>query len=477
MSDWKSYIGGDWIRTGEMREIARGYDQSTVGAVHLCGAVQMETAISRAAESFPATRRLMSSDRRRILTEIQAGLLERRKEFAQGICDEAGKPIRDSQLEVDRAIDVFSLAAAECCRPVGDVLPLDLSAASASRFGITKRFPVGPVGAITPFNFPLNLVAHKIAPAIAAGNPIVLKPAERTPITALRLAEVIDHTDWPKGAFSVVPAKEPSLGELLATDPRIKILSFTGAASVGWRLKSMASGKRVILELGGNAAVIVHSDADLDLAASRCVAGAFAYAGQICISVQRIYAHRSVWRELTARLVEGAANLSIGDPRNESTRFVAMIDQIAARKAYDRIHAAIAQGAKPLVIGEIDGAALGPTILTNTNPSMEVVSAEVFGPVLVVEPYDDYSDALTMVNSGEWGLQAGVFTRDIGRIFDAFSTLEVGGVIANDVPTFRADSMPYGGEKQSGFGREGVRYAIEEMTEMRVLVVGENSQS
>jgi len=471
MKDWKLYIGGEWATTDEVREARRSYDHAVLGRVALAGSAEMDRAIAAASAAFPAMKALTAAQRYEILTVIATSIEARKEEFARSISDECGKPIRDARTEVERATLVFSLSAEATRQPYGELLPLDLTAATAGRLAITRRFPAGPVGAITPFNFPLNLAVHKIGPAIAAGCPIVLKPAEKTPLTALLLAEVIDKTALPKGAFNVVVARDPALGELLATDPRIKVLSFTGAAGVGWRLKSLANRKRVTLELGGNAGVIVHQDADIARAVSRCITGAFGYAGQICISVQRIYVHRPIWDEFVPQLVAGAQTLVPGDPADDATTFVPMITEAAAEAAEARVRTALDQGAKALLFGERDGATLGPTILTNTTPEMAVCAEEVFAPIVVVEPYDDFADALDMVNAGSYGLQAGVFTQDIGRLFQAFSALEVGGVIGNDIPTFRADSMPYGGEKDSGFGREGVRYAIEEMTEPRILAL------
>jgi glyceraldehyde-3-phosphate dehydrogenase (NADP+) len=402
---------------------------------------------------------------------IASGVAARREEFARMITGEGGKSIRDARMEVDRAVLVFTLGADEARHTHGEFMPFDLVAATAGRWGITRRFPAGPVGAITPFNFPLNLGVHKIAAAFACGNPVVLKPAEKTPITSLMLAEVIENSDWPKGAFSVVAAKEPRLGEILATDPRIKVLSFTGAAGIGWKLKEMASKKRVTLELGGNAAVLVHEDADIPFAVGRCVLGAFANAGQVCISVQRIYVHRPVLEEFVERFVAGAKALRAGDPYDETTDVVPMITEAAAIKAQGYISEAISAGARPLLLGLRDGAKLAPTVLTNTKPEMFVCREEVFAPIVAIEPYDDFSEALAWANESVYGLQAGIFTKDINRLFQAFTTLEVGGVMANEVPMYRSDNMPYGGEKASGFGREGLRYAIEEMTEMRVLAL------
>ena len=474
MKTWPQYLAGAWSDGDSMRDVCSPWDGHVVGTVTTGGAAEMEQAIAAAHEAFAQTRRLASHERHDILRAVHDGIAARKEEFARGIVDEAGKTIRDARAEVERALLVFSLAADEARRVGGgDVLPLDLNAGSVGRVGLTRRYPAGVVGAITPFNFPLNLVAHKVAPALAAGCPVVLKPAEKTPLTALRLAEVIDGTDWPKGAFSVVVAREPELGEVLATDERVRVFSFTGSDRVGWRLKTLANTKRVTLELGGDAAVIVHDDADVAFAAARCVIGAFANAGQVCISVQRAYVHRAVFDDFCGRLVNGARNLRLGDPADEQTDVGPLITVHAAENVSAAIGAALSDGARALLRGDRAPGTnrLGPTILTNTRPDMAVACQEIFGPVVCVEPYDDFEDALARVNASRYGLQAGVFTRDVGRIFRAFDTLQVGGVIANDVPQWRVDNMPYGGEKASGFGREGVRYAVEEMTELRLLAL------
>lgn len=473
---WPQYVGGQWREAPETRLLISPFDGRALGSVAVGDEHDAEEAISRAEQAFTRTRRLPAHARHDILRAIHDGIAARREEFARGIVDEAGKTIRDARVEVDRALLVFSLAADEARRVGGgETIPLDLNPASAGRIGITRRFPAGPVAAITPFNFPLNLVAHKVAPALAVGNPVVLKPAEKTPLTALRLAEVIHETDWPKGGFSVLtPARPETVGEMLATDPRLPVLSFTGSARVGWQLKEKANRKQVTLELGGSAAVIIHEDADLDYALDRCVVGAFANAGQVCISVQRIFVHRPVFAAFAERFVEAVGKLRVGDPADEATDLGPMIRDSACRQAQEWVGAAIAGGATALLRGEIVSAGttlLGPTILTNTRADMAVRCEEAFAPIAVLEPYDRFAEALDLANEGPYGLQAGVFTRDVGRLFTAFDALDVGGVIANDVPQYRVDNMPYGGEKDSGFGREGVRYAMEEMTRPRLLVL------
>jgi len=408
--------------------------------------------------------------RAEVLRSVEAGMAERAEELARTLCCESGKPIRDARGEVARARSTFRIASEEATRLGGEVVPLDISAGSEGRFGIVRRFPVGVVLGISPFNFPLNLVAHKVAPAMACGNPILLKPAEKTPLSALILGEIITDAGWPAGGVNVVVATGPDTGALL-DDDRIKKLTFTGSAAVGWMLKAKAGARKVTLELGGNAGVIVHDDADLEFAAKRCAAGAFAYAGQVCISVQRIYVHRPVIEKFTEHFLASVEALKVGNPLDEATDLGPMIDEAAAKRTEDWVSEAVVRGADLLAGGGRDGAYFEPTVLTGTTPDMKVCSSELFAPVVIVEPYDSFEDAVASVDSGDFGLQAGVFTRDMSRIMYAYEHLEVGGVIAGDIPTYRVDNMPYGGVKQSGFGREGVRYAIEEMTEPRLLVV------
>ncbi|HUO35920.1 MAG TPA: aldehyde dehydrogenase family protein, partial [Candidatus Acidoferrum sp.] len=352
----------------------------------------------------------------------------------------------------------------------GEWLPLDWQESAAGRGAIVRRFPLGPVLGITPFNFPLNLVAHKVAPAIAAGCPIILKPAPQTPLTSLLLADVIAKTEWPAGGFSVLPLAIPD-AERLVRDDRLKLLSFTGSAAVGWALKAKAGKKKVVLELGGNAAVIVHSDADVEDTARRCVAGGFSYAGQSCISVQRIFVQQSIVARFTDALLAGVSKLKMGDPLAESTDVGPMIDEAAARRAAAWIEEAVAGGAKLLCGGSRHGAFLEPAVLTNVKSEMKVCSEEVFAPVVVIESYDTFDDAIRRVNDSPYGLQAGIFSRDMSLLMKAFEELEVGGVIAGDSSAWRIDQMPYGGVKNSGIGREGLRYAIEDMTEPRILVL------
>ncbi|MFZ3216916.1 MAG: aldehyde dehydrogenase family protein [Candidatus Acidiferrales bacterium] len=467
---WGFYLDGKWVNEGKPFEVRAPYDGALVGASYWATAAHAETAVRAAQRAFQITRKMPGYARQEILRAISAGISARQVEFARLISMEAGKPFRTARAEVDRAIFTFAVAAEEATRIGGEWLPLDWQASTAGRAGIVRRFALGPILAITPFNFPLNLVAHKVAPAIAAGCTTLLKPAPQTPLTALLLAEVIEKSGLPAGAFNVLPLANPD-AERLVADDRLKMLTFTGSVPVGWALKQKAGKKKVTLELGGNAGVIVHSDADVEAAADRCVAGAFSYAGQSCISVQRIYVQRGVVERFMARFLAGVKDLKVGDPMDEATDVGPMISEDAARRAASWVEDAVAQGAKLLIGGTRQAALLEPTVLTGTRFDMEVSCQEVFAPVVVVEPYDEFAKAVRRVNDSPFGLQAGVFTRDAKLLFSAFEELEVGGVIADDISSFRIDHMPYGGVKDSGIGREGLRYAIEEMTEPRILVL------
>ena len=462
-------LNGKWISEGMPAEVHSPYDQSVVGQVYYANRDHVEAAIRAAVEAFAVTRKLGSYQRQEILSKISGAIAARREEFARTIALEAGKPIRTARQEVDRAIYTFKVAAEESTRIPGEYLSLDTLEATAGRWGIVRRFPIGPIFGITPFNFPLNLVAHKLAPAIAAACPIILKPAPQTPISALKLADVIHQAGWPAGALAVMPLSNEDAA-LLVADDRMKLLTFTGS-SIGWELKSKAGKKRVLLELGGNAGVIVHSDADVQFAADRCVSGGYGYAGQSCISVQRIFVEKSVSAKFIDLLVAGSRKQKVGDPLDEATDVGPMIRESDAIRAEKWVQEAVAQGAKLLCGGTRKGSMFEPTVLTNTRAEMLVNCREVFAPVVTVESYDDFREAVKQVNASPFGLQAGLMTHDAQLIFSAFNELEVGGVVVGDVPTFRIDHMPYGGIKESGLGREGLRYAIEEMTEPRLLVM------
>jgi len=464
------YLNGNWLIHGREAVITSPFDHSVVAVVNEATRDDVETAIQLAVESFAVTRKLSSHQRSSVLRKIAEGIRARHEEFARTICQEAGKPIKTARIEVDRGIYTFDVAAEEASRIYGEYIPLDTLEATAGRWGLMRRFPIGPVFAITPFNFPLNLVAHKVAPAIAAGCPLILKPAPQTPVTALMLAEVVHESGWPQGALAVMPLSNDDAA-VLVSDDRVKLMTFTGSAPVGWALRSKAGKKHVTLELGGNAAVIVHSDADLAYAAQRCVAGGFAYGGQTCISVQRILVERSVCDEFTNLVLDGVHKLKSGDPMHEDTDIPPLIRESDAVRATLWIDEAVQAGAKLLAGGKRHGPFVEPTVLTNTTPDMRVNCAEVFAPVVTVEPYDSVREAVAEINHSTFGLQAGVFTQDARLIQLAFEELEVGGVIVGDVPSFRVDQMPYGGIKESGIGREGLRYSIEDMTERKLMVM------
>jgi acyl-CoA reductase-like NAD-dependent aldehyde dehydrogenase len=463
-------VDGKWIEEGEVIEIRAPYDGSVVGRVFQGTRAHAEAAIVASVKAFGTTRRLPAFERQRVLRRVVEGINERKEEFARTMAQEAAKPIKAARTEVDRAIFTFTVAAEESTRIYGEYLPLDWQEFTAGRWGIVRRFPLGPIAGITPFNFPLNLVAHKIAPAIAAGCSMIIKPAPQTPLTALLLAEVVQAAGWPDGALNVLPLSNDDAG-LLVADDRLKMISFTGSATVGWQIKKHAGKKKVILELGGNAGVIVHSDADLAYAAERCVAGGFNYAGQTCISVQRILVERSVSGKFTDLLLDGVKKLKIGDPLDESCDLGPLIREGDAIRASDWIQEAVRSGARLLCGGQRRGPMLEPTVLTGTRSEMKVNCQEIFAPVVTVEPYDTFEEAVKQINNSPYGLQTGVFTRDVKLLFNAYEDLEVGSVIAGDTPSFRIDHMPYGGVKESGLGREGLRYAIEEMTEPKLLVM------
>ena len=463
-------IGGQWHRTSATRPVKNPFTEETIADVCQAGRSEAEQAVRSSVSAFATTRRLPSHARAGILLKIAQSLNARLEEFARSISTEAGKPITDSRREVSRAIQTFTVAAEEAKRLPGELIPMDLTPGSETYVGLSRRFPVGPVLGITPFNFPLNLVAHKVAPCLAAGNPMVLKPAPQTPLTALLLGEVALEAGLPAGGLDVIPC-DNAIAEELVGDPRFKVVSFTGSAPVGWKLKAKAGNKRVLLELGGNAGVIIEPDADLDFAAQRCAYGGYAYSGQTCISVQRIFVHEAVQERFLQKFLASVSALKAGDPSRDETVVGPLIDHAAACRLEEWIGEAVAQGARVLAGGKRTGAFLEATVLADVKSDMKVSCLEAFGPVVTVTTYRRFEEALEALNQSDFGLQASVFTRDVGRIFHAYRDLEVGTVLANEIPTFRADHMPYGGVKESGLGREGVRYAIEEMTELKALVL------
>lgn len=459
---------------GAPLEVRFPYDGSLVSRVTTASAADVEAAIAAAAAAFPVYRDVPAHRRSALLHDVSRRIGEHREELARTITSETGKAIWESRLECDRAMTTFRVAAEEAVRIDGEIVPLDGVPAGEGRLGEVRRFPIGPVAAITPFNSPFNLVAHKLAPALAAGNPIVAKPASTTPLSALNLgglvAEAADELGLPAGLVSVLPCP-PAVAEPLVTDPRLKAISFTGSSPVGWGLRSRAGTKKISLELGGNGAVIVHRDADVAYAAERCSFGAFLLAGQVCASVQRVYVHEEIADRFLELLLEQVAKIRTGDPFDEATTMGPMLSEHAAEGAESWIREAVADGARILCGGTREGAVFEPTVLTDTSPEMRVTCEEIFAPVVVVERYADVGAAIAAANATEFGLQAGIFSNDLDVIHRAYRGLEVGGVIVNDVNIWRVDHMPYGGVKSSGYGREGLRYAIREQTEPKLLVL------
>jgi acyl-CoA reductase-like NAD-dependent aldehyde dehydrogenase len=465
------YLAGRWVESPDVLEVADpARPGKLAGATYNATPEQYEEAVRAAEAAFELTRKLPAYERGQILRDISAGIKSRREELARLIALEAGKPIRDALVEVDRASVVFRLGAEEAERIGGELIPLDIMPSSKGRTGIIRRFPIGPIAGISPFNFPLNLAAHKVAPAIASGNPIVLKPPSKDPLTMLAIAEIIDHAGLPDGAVSILPMTR-TLGDRMVEDDRFKLLTFTGSPSVGWRMKARAGKKKVVLELGGNAGVIVDKSADLDWAVKRILVGAFAYAGQVCISVQRMYVHEEVWDDFMGRFVEAAGRLQVGDPLDPKTDLGPMVDDAAASRTQRWVDEAVAAGAKVLLGGKADGTYFPPTVLTDAPVACQVCSNEAFAPLVVAFPFSDFGEAVRSVNDSAFGLQCGVFTNDLTNAWHGFEELVVGGVVVNDIPTYRIDHMPYGGVKDSGLGREGLRYSIEDMTEPRILVL------
>ena len=465
------FLAGRWVDSPDLLIVDNPADpRKPAGATYQATEEQYEEAVQAAVAAFEVTRHLPAYERGAILRNISNGIKARREELGKLMASESGKPIRDALVEVDRATLTFRLGAEEAERMVGEVIPLDLMPASKDRVGITRRFPIGPVAGISPFNFPLNLAAHKISPAIAAGCSIVLKPPSKDPLTMLTVAEIIEEAGPPAGAVSILPMTR-ELGDRMVADDRFKLLTFTGSPSVGWRMKERAGKKKVVLELGGNAGVIVDNSANLDWAVRRILVGAFTYAGQVCISVQRMFVHQEIWDEFMARFVEGAKALKVGDPLDASTDLGPMVDAAAAERTQRWVEEAVSLGGKVLLGGKADGSFFPPTILTDTPTTAQVCSNEAFAPLVVAFPFSDFDDAIRRVNDSFYGLQTGVFTNDLAHAWRGFNELEVGGVMVNDVPTYRIDHMPYGGVKDSGQGREGLRWAIEDMTEIRIMVL------
>jgi acyl-CoA reductase-like NAD-dependent aldehyde dehydrogenase len=465
----RNYVGGEWVDTPEHDVVSLPYDGTPVGEVPHAGLDMLEKAIAAARQGFAAMRELSNYERADLL--LRVGELIRRDlaEYAQIVCSETGKPIKEAKVEAERSLQTLVAAAHEARQLHGEVVPMEFAASGKGRMAMTVREPLGVIGCITPFNVPLNLALHKVAPALAGGNAVVHKPATKTPLSAVRLGRTMEEAGVPKGAYNVITGSGAEIGMALAEHPGVAMLTFTGSPEVGRTIKSRAGFKKVTLELGNNSAVIIEPGSDLNTAVARSVQGAFSHSGQVCISVQRIFVHESIANEFTERLKAGAEALRIGHPYEQSTDISSLIDEKEAIRIESWIAEAVAGGAKVVTGGKRTRATISPAVLTNVPPACHVSCQEAFGPVVAVYTYDKLEDAIERANATPYGLQAGIFTPDIERAFRAARKLEVGGVMINDIPMFRVDHMPYGGVKESGTGREGPRYAIEEMTEMKLI--------
>jgi glyceraldehyde-3-phosphate dehydrogenase (NADP+) len=469
METYKIYFAGKFSETSQGLDVTNPFDGKIFAKTFLAGKKELEAAIAGAEAVREELKRLPSYKKFEILRGISDAIKKDRERLALVLCRESGKPLRYALGEIDRAAQTFLVAAEESKRLPKEYISLDWTAVGENKEGIVKYFPVGLVAGIAPFNFPMNLAVHKIAPAIAAGCPIILKPASATPLSTLELAKIIDATALPRGAVSILPMDRKT-GNQLVTDERFKLLSFTGSPIVGWEMKKNAGKKKVVLELGGNAGVVVTKSADMDAAVKKCLVAGFAYSGQICIHAQRIFVEESIFGAFIEKLVDAAKRLRQGDPADSATEISAMIDEDNSKRVEEWVSESVKQGAKVSCGGKRSGTYYEATVLTNTSNKMKVCAEEVFGPVVVVEKFKAFEDAVAMINDSVFGLQAGVFTNDIREMEYAHDHIEVGGVMINDTPIFRVDHMPYGGVKESGLGREGVKYAILDMLEPRILV-------
>jgi len=470
----KLFIDGEWVDTGSTIDVLRPYDGSLVDTICQASVEQTEKAIDAAFRAKEVMRKLTAAERGKILDNVSALIERDKEEIAQIITAEAGKGLTFSRGEAGRTAENFKFAADEARRLGGELVPYDASASGANRFGYYKRYPIGVVGAITPFNFPLNLVAHKVGPAIAAGNAIVLKPASSTPLTSVKLVELLLEAGLPKEGINLVVGSGSVVGNAMVESEKINMVTFTGSPGVGLGIKAKAGIKKVTLELGSNSAAIIHEDADIKYAVPKCVVGAFANSGQVCISIQRIYIHESRYDEFRDMFVDAVKASSFGDPSDEKTLVGPMIDAKEAARAESWIREAEAGGAKVTVGGKRKGTMLEPTVIENTDEKMTVIREELFAPVVCIMKYKTLQEAVERVNDSQFGLQAGIFTNNIQNAFYAIDELEVGGVMVNDMPTFRVDQMPYGGLKLSGTGREGPKFAVEEMTELKTVMINLN---
>jgi len=469
MESYKLYLAGKFTTTDVVLTVQNPYDKKVFASTYLAGKNELEEAIKKGVSVEKELKEMPVYKRYEILMQISNGLLQDKKRLALVLAKESGKPMRYALGEIERAAQTFLVAAEESKRIPNEYLSIDWTPSGQGKEAVVKYFPIGLIAGIAPFNFPLNLAAHKIAPAIATGNPIVLKPARATPLSTLELAKIIDKTALPKGAVSILPMDRIA-GNQLVTDTRFKKLSFTGSPEVGWQMKNQSGRKKVTLELGGNAGVIVSNHANIDKAVTKCVLGGFAYSGQVCIHVQRIYVQAGVFDEFAKKMITATQKLKQGNPIDITTDISSMIDENNAKRVASWVDDAVADGAKILCGGKRQGTFYEPTIITDTKPAMKVCQLEIFGPVVSLEKVATFKEGIAYINDSDYGLQAGVFTDNTSEINTAFNTLEVGGVIHNDIPTFRVDHMPYGGVKNSGFGREGVKYAMRDMLEPKLLV-------
>lgn len=469
MNNYDIYVNGVFKKTDDILQVSNPYTGEVFAETWLAGDDDLEAAIFGAQSVEKVMKVMTSFQRYQILFQIAEALMKKKDYLARILAQEAGKPLAYAAGEIDRSSQTFLIAAEEAKRLPREYISLDWTAAGVNKEGIVKYFPIGLIAGISPFNFPMNLASHKIAPAIAAGCPIILKPASATPLSTIELARIIDETSLPKGALSVLPMNRTT-GRKLVTDERFKLLTFTGSPAVGWKMKSEAGKKKVVLELGGNAGVIVSASADIDFAVKKCLVGGFAYSGQVCIHTQRIFVEKPVFDEFVGKFTEAVKSLKSGDPLDAETQISAMIDETNAVRVEDWVREAVDKGAVILCGGKRKGSFFEPTVLTNTEKTMKVNCLEIFGPVVTVEPYAIFEEAIGFINDTPFGLQAGVFTNRFDEVSKAFNQIDVGGVIIQDTPTFRVDHMPYGGVKESGMGREGVKYAILDMMEAKILV-------
>ena len=466
---FRNYVGGEWVDTAEHDVVRLPYDGTVVGEIPRAGLQLVEEAVRAARAGFHAMRNMPPYERADMMLRIGELIRRDLAEYTHLVCSETGKPIKEAKVEVERCLQTLIAAAHEARQLRGEVVPMEFSATGKGRMAITVREPIGVIGCITPFNVPLNLALHKVAPALAAGNAVVHKPATKTPLSAMRLARTIEEANVPKGAYNVLTGSGALIGMALAEHPGIAMLTFTGSPEVGRAIKSRAGFKKVTLELGNNSAVIIEPGSDMATAVARTVQGAFAHSGQVCISVQRVFVHRSIAGEFVEKLKSGAEALKIGHPYDQSTDISSLIDESEAVRIEKWIEEAVAAGARVVTGGKRTRATVSPAILLDVPAACSISCQEAFGPVVAVYPYDDLESAIEQANATPYGLQAGIFTPDIQRAFQVARKLEVGGVMINDIPMYRADHMPYGGVKESGVGREGPRYAIEEMTESKLI--------